>query len=261
MSSPKKRIDILVPCHSYLNKSVQGFIHPPVFLFLFNKKLGVYEKFNITDVGDSEHKAGLGLTNLYLLERRNIHIKFIDTLLTPGNEDEYQFRTIEQLKDTQGNGLKFDYIFPIHCPGKMHLTYLPFLKPTGKLLELDARVEPHFLKTRDEATQSAYKASIKKSRPDYPRIDKADGRQQIEFHEYMDSHEPYVYKEALDHELYYGWYKIYTAPKMPSPVVAPAAKPSKSKGKGSKATGGGGKRKSKRIRRKYKRTGRKSRRS
>jgi hypothetical protein len=255
MSSPKKRIDILVPCHSYLNKSVQGFVHPPVFLFLFNTKKEVYEKFNITDVGDSEHKAGLGLTNLYLLERRNIHIKFIDTMIADGDEDEYQFRTMEQLKD-----LKFDYIFPIHCPGKLHEKYLEFLKPTGKLLELDARVEPHFLKTRDEATQSAYRASIIKSRPDYPRVDKADGRQQIEFHEYMTSHEPYVYKEALDHELYYGWYKIYTKANTPSPVVA-SVNPSKGKRKGTIATGGGGKRKSKKSKRKYKRTGLKSRRS
>jgi hypothetical protein len=208
MSSLKKeRIDILVPCHSYLNKSVDGVIHPPVFLFLYNEAEEKYEKINITDVGDSEHKAGQGVANLRKVEKNhNIHIKFIDKYLNEGDEDEYQLATIDELV-----GLNFDYIFPIHCPGRSHLDYLPFLKPEGKLLELDARVEPHFLKTRDEATQTAYKASIIKSRPAYPRTAE-DGRPQIEFHEYMASHEPYIYKEALDHELYYGWYKIYTSP-------------------------------------------------
>ncbi len=169
--------------------------------------MGVYEKINITDASDSEHKAGQGVANLQMLEKKhNIYIKFIDTYLTEGDKDDYQFTTMDQL-----NGLTFDYIFPIHCPGRSHLAYLPFLKLKGKLLELDAKVDPHFLKTRDEATQSAYKAKIINARSTYPRTDPADGRQQIEFHDYMASREPYVYKEALDHELYYGWYKIYTS--------------------------------------------------
>jgi hypothetical protein len=215
MSSPKKRIDILVPCHSYLNKSLQGApVHPPVFLFLYNTKRGVYERINITDVGDSEHEPDQGKKNLKMLENEdNIYIKFIDTFLDVGDEDAYQLKTMEQLENT---GLTFDYIFPIHCPGQSHMAYRPFLKPTGKLLELDARVDPHFVKTRDEATQTAYRTKIITARSNYTINDSKGKAKQIEFNKYMESHEPYVYKEALDHEFYYGGYIIHTALKVNS---------------------------------------------
>jgi hypothetical protein len=216
MSSPSEPIDILVPCHSYLNTNLEYGLgaHDPVFLFLYDKKAKTYKKINITDVADrgdpEKYPAGWGLYNFLDLElNHNIHIKFIDRDVKASDVNFYQYNDMEKLAE---KGYLFDYIFPIHCPGKLHLDYLKFLKPTGKLLEFHAEFEPHFIKTRDKATQTKYMTEIKKRRAIHSSIDLSDLRPQIEFRDYLASGEPYIYKDDISDNAYYGWYKIYQSP-------------------------------------------------
>ena len=98
--SKRERIDILVPCHSYLNEPLKySGPHDPVFLFLYNEKAKRYDKINITDVPalDSDEEDGNGITTLKSLEKnKNIHIKFIDDAVHDKDVNKYQYNKKEQ---------------------------------------------------------------------------------------------------------------------------------------------------------------------
>jgi hypothetical protein len=210
--SPSRRLDILVLCHSYLNtgNKYSPEPHPPVFLFLYNKDKKDYDKINITDRAVPEPFAD-GLLNLFeLAEEQNIHIKFMDDAVRDKDIDEYQYNSIETLLEEK---LKFDYIFPIKCTGKVALKYMPFLKPHGKMLEPNFKVEPDFV-------TPALRGQIIAARQTFPSV--IDGQKVIEFHAYLASKELYISKDDEDINEGYGWYIIH------SPVAISRSK-SKSK--------------------------------
>ena len=243
--SPKKPIDILVPCHSYLNKTLKygAPIHKPVFLFLYNKETKEYEKINITDVKEDYYDPPImeKMNLLNVLLDHNINIIFIDTgvndadVIPKGEWDEpHQYNDIKKLEET---GLKFDYIFPIHCERSDHLKYIPFLKDSGKLLYPDIQYDPEYIKYTTK--KDVIRNFIKENRSKIPAKD-AKGNDQIEFQAYLKTHELYIYKDDLGDDDYLGVYKIFG--------------PEQKKTSASKKSGG---RRTKRYRRKVNKTRRK----
>jgi hypothetical protein len=219
LSPSSKRLDILVLCHSYLNtgNKYSPEPHPPVFLFLYNKDKKDYDKINITDRAVPEPFAD-GLLNLFeLAEEQNIHIKFMDDAVRDEDIDEYQYNSSETLLKEK---LKFDYIFPIKCTGKVALKYLPFLKPGGKMLEPYFKVESDFV-------TPALRAQIIAARQTFPG--EIDGQKVIEFHAYLASKNLYISKDDEDIKEGYGWYIIH------SPL---ALKKSKSRSRSRSKSGG-----------------------
>ena len=177
---------------------------------MYNKDKKDYDKINITDRAVPEPFAD-GLLNLFeLAEEQNIHIKFMDDAVRDKDIDEYQYNSIETLLEEK---LKFDYIFPIKCTGKVALKYMPFLKPHGKMLEPNFKVEPDFV-------TPALRGQIIAARQTFPSV--IDGQKVIEFHAYLASKELYISKDDEDINEGYGWYIIH------SPVAISRSK-SKSK--------------------------------
>ena len=206
-TSKRERIDILVPCHSYLNEPLKySGPHDPVFLFLYNEKAKRYDKINITDVPalDSDEEDGQGEATLKSLEQNeNIHIKFIDDAVLDKDVNEYQYNKKEQLISQT-----FDYIFPIHCTGNSAQNYKSFLKPTGKLLDPVFQVSEDYLNTLKPAALEQLKTEIISARKTF--VPYENGQHRIEFHKYRESNEPYIYKEDIVDG--YGWYNVYYAP-------------------------------------------------
>ena len=202
--SKRKRIDILVPCHSYLNEpNKYGGPHPPVFLFLYNEKTKSYDKINITDVPplDSDEEDGQGEATLKSLEKnKNIHIKFIDDATFDTDVNNYQYNKKEQLI-----GQTFDYIFPIHCTGTNALQYQLFLKPAGKLLDPLFRISEDYVNTLEPVAAEQLKTNIISARKTFAPYE--NGQHRIEFHKYIETKEPYIYKEDIVGG--YGWYNVY----------------------------------------------------
>jgi len=193
-----------VPCHSYLNEpNVSGPPHDPVFLFLYNEKTKSYEKINITDVPalDSDEEDGQGEATLKSLEKnKNIHIKFIDDSTFDTDVNNYQYNKKEQLI-----GQTFDYIFPIHCTGTNALQYQSFLKPAGKLLDPLFRVSEDYINTLQPVAAEQLKTNIISARKTFATYE--NGQHRIEFHKYIETKEPYIYKEDIVGG--YGWYNVY----------------------------------------------------
>ena len=206
--SPKKPIDILVPCHSYLNKTLKygAPIHKPVFLFLYNKETKEYEKINITDVKEDYYDPPImeKMNLLNVLLDHNINIIFIDTGVNDADVDEFQYNDIKKLEES---GLKFDYIFPIHCERSDHLKYIPFLMDSGKLLYPDIHYDAEYTKNSIR-NQDKIRSDIKENRHKTPAKD-AKGTKQIEFQAYLKTHELYIYKDDLGDDDYLGVYKIF----------------------------------------------------
>ena len=229
-----KRIDILVPCHSYLNApNKYSGPHPPVFLFLYNEKAKRYDKINITDVPalDSDEEDGQGEATLKSLEQNeNIHIKFIDDAVLDKDVNEYQYNKKEQLISQT-----FDYIFPIHCTGNSAQNYKSFLKPTGKLLDPVFQVSEDYLNTLKPAALEQLKTEIISARKTF--VPYENGQHRIEFHKYRESNEPYIYKEDIVDG--YGWYNVYYAP----PTKSLSDNPYASKANPYASPGGSGMRK------------------
>ena len=204
--SKRERIDILVPCHSYLNEPLKySGPHDPVFLFLYNEKAKRYDKINITDVPalDSDEEDGNGITTLKSLEKnKNIHIKFIDDAVHDKDVNKYQYNKKEQLI-----GQTFDYIFPIHCTGNSAQNYQSFLKPTGKLLDPAFQVSEDYLNTLKPAAAEKLRMDIIDARKTFVPYEK--GQERIEFHKYREAKEPYIYKEDIVDG--FGWYNVYYA--------------------------------------------------
>ena len=208
-TSKRERIDILVPCHSYLNEPLKySGPHDPVFLFLYNEKAKRYDKINITDVlppiDSGEVDEVDGEATLKSLEKdKKIHIKFIDDAVLDKDVNKYQYNKPEQLI-----GKTFDYIFPIHCTGNSAQNYKSFLKPTGKLLDPVFRVSEDYLNTLKPAAAEKLRMDIIDARKTFVPYEK--GQDRIEFHKYRESKEPYIYKEDIVGG--YGWYNVYYAP-------------------------------------------------